>query len=47
MLNADALATELTNGGSGWMVLSVAAILPILWAFAFVSASTSFVTGTP
>ena len=36
MLNADALATELTNGGSGWMVLSVAAILPILWAFTLV-----------
>jgi hypothetical protein len=33
MLNADDLATALTNGASGWMVLSVAAILPILWAF--------------
>ena len=36
MLNADALATALTNGGSGWMVLSVAAVLPILWAFTLV-----------
>ena len=33
MLNADDLATALTNGASGWMVLSVAAVLPILWAF--------------
>ncbi len=33
MLNADDLATALTTGASGWMVLSVAAILPILWAF--------------
>lgn len=32
-LNADDLATALTQGGAGWMVLSVAAILPILWAF--------------
>jgi hypothetical protein len=32
-MNADDLATALTNGASGWMVLSVAAILPILWAF--------------
>ena len=36
MLNADALATALTDGGSGWMVLSVAAVLPILWAFTLV-----------
>lgn len=36
MLNADDLATALTNGGSGWMVLSVAAVLPILWAFTLV-----------
>ena len=33
MLNADDLATALTSGASGWMVLSVAAVLPILWAF--------------
>jgi hypothetical protein len=33
MLNADDLATALTQGASGWMVLSVAAVLPILWAF--------------
>ncbi len=32
-LNADSLATALTQGGAGWMVLSVAAVLPILWAF--------------
>jgi hypothetical protein len=32
-MNADDLATALTSGASGWMVLSVAAILPILWAF--------------
>ena len=33
MLNADDLAAALTSGASGWMALSVAAILPILWAF--------------
>ena len=33
-MSADELATALTSGGSGWMVLSLAAILPILWAFA-------------
>jgi hypothetical protein len=33
-LSADDLATALTNGGAGWLVLSLAAILPILWAFA-------------
>jgi hypothetical protein len=32
-MSADDLATALTNGASGWMVLSVAAVLPILWAF--------------
>ena len=32
-MNADDLATALTSGASGWMVLSVAAVLPILWAF--------------
>ena len=30
---ADDLATALTTGGADWMVLSVAAVLPILWAF--------------
>ena len=35
-MNADDLATALTQGGSGWMVLSVAAVLPILWAFTLV-----------
>ena len=35
-LNADDLATALTSGGQGWMVLSVAAILPILWSFTLV-----------
>jgi hypothetical protein len=34
MMSADDLAAALTNGASGWMVLSVAAVLPILWAFA-------------
>ena len=33
-LSADDLATALTTGGAGWLVLSLAAILPILWAFA-------------
>jgi hypothetical protein len=33
-MSADDLAAALTNGASGWMVLSVAAVLPILWAFA-------------
>jgi hypothetical protein len=32
-LNADDLAAALTNGASGWLVLSIAAVLPILWAF--------------
>lgn len=32
-LNADDLATALTQGSAGWMVLSIAAVLPILWAF--------------
>jgi hypothetical protein len=32
-MNADDLATALTTGASGWLVLSVAAVLPILWAF--------------
>jgi hypothetical protein len=33
-LSADDLASALTNGAEGWLVLSIAAILPILWAFA-------------
>ena len=33
MLNADDLATAITTGAAAWLVLSVAAILPILWAF--------------
>lgn len=35
-MNADQLASALVNGGSGWMVLSISAILPILWAFTLV-----------
>lgn len=35
-LNADDLATALTNGGAGWMVLTIAAVLPILWSFTLV-----------
>ncbi len=35
-MNADQLASALVSGGSGWMVLSIAAILPILWAFTLV-----------
>jgi len=35
-LNADDLATALTTGGAGWLVLSLAAVLPMLWAFAMI-----------
>ena len=35
-MSADDLATALTSGASGWLVLSLAAVLPILWAFALV-----------
>jgi hypothetical protein len=35
-MNADDLAQALTTGASGWLVLSVAAILPMLWAFTLV-----------
>ncbi len=35
-LSADDLATALTSGSQGWMVLSVAAVLPILWSFTLV-----------
>ena len=33
MLSGDDLAAAITNGGSNWMILSVAAVLPIIWAF--------------
>lgn len=33
-MSGDDLATALTSGGESWMVFSVAAALPILWAFA-------------
>src|SRR5512137_3084779 len=32
-MSADDLAAAFTSGGSDWMVLSIAAVLPILWAF--------------
>ena len=35
-MSADDLATALTSGGAGWLVLSLAAVLPILWAFAMI-----------
>jgi hypothetical protein len=35
-MNADDLAQALTTGASGWLVLSVAAVLPILWTFTVV-----------
>lgn len=35
-MSADELASALTSGGAGWLVLSVSAILPILWAFTLV-----------
>lgn len=35
-MTADQLAAQLTSGGSGWLVLSLAAVLPILWAFTLV-----------
>jgi hypothetical protein len=33
MLSGDDLANAITNGGADWMILSIAAVLPILWAF--------------
>jgi len=36
-LSADDLAAALTSGASAWLVLSVSAILPILWAFVLVT----------
>lgn len=35
-LSADDLASALTSGAEGWLVLSVAAVLPILWSFTLV-----------
>lgn len=35
-LTGDDLAAALTAGGEGWLVLSVAAVLPILWSFTLV-----------
>jgi len=35
-MNADDLAAALTSGASGWMVLSVAAVLPMIWTFTLV-----------
>ena len=35
-LSADDLAAALTHGAEGWLVLSVAAVLPILWSFTLV-----------
>ncbi|MEO8463327.1 MAG: hypothetical protein ABI555_08950 [Chloroflexota bacterium] len=32
----DDLSVALTNGAEGWMVLSVAAVLPMLWSFTLV-----------
>jgi len=32
-MSADDLAAAMTSGASGWLVLSIAAVLPILWAF--------------
>ncbi len=36
-MSADDLATALTTGGAGWLVLSLAAVLPILWSFAMIT----------
>jgi hypothetical protein len=33
MLSGDDLATAIASGGSNWMILSIAAVLPIIWAF--------------
>lgn len=35
-MNADDLAAALVNGASGWMVLSVAAVLPMIWTFTLI-----------
>ena len=36
-MSADELTTALTNG-QAWLVLSLAAVLPILWAFTLINA---------
>jgi hypothetical protein len=35
-MSADDLAQAMTHGASGWLVLSVAAILPMIWTFTLV-----------
>ena len=35
-MTADQLSTALVSGGSAWLVLSLAAVLPILWAFTMI-----------
>ena len=35
-MNADELAEALVTGASGWLVLSVAAVLPMVWTFTLV-----------
>jgi hypothetical protein len=35
-MNADDLAEALVSGGSGWLVLSIAAVIPMLWTFTLV-----------
>jgi hypothetical protein len=35
-MTADELAAALASGASGWLVLSIAAILPMLWSFAMI-----------
>jgi hypothetical protein len=35
-MNADDLAAALTTGASGWLVLSIAAVLPMIWTFTLV-----------
>ena len=35
-MTGDDLAKALTDGAASWLVLSVAAVLPILWTFTLV-----------
>ena len=35
-MTPDQITQSFINGGSGWMVLSLAAVLPILWAFTLI-----------
>ena len=35
-MSADDLAAALTNGAAGWLVLSIAAVLPMIWTFTLV-----------